>query len=282
MSDDQQIDSPIPANEDEANELLASLDDSGGSDEQAQGQEAAAKAAAVEEYKFMHSGREIKGDRAAMLKWASQGYDAPNRIGELSKKLDGYTQKEAQFKEWESKYGDVDKYVRENPQWWDFVRSQYEKQAQEQGSQMPPEMMNKYSELEKKVNELAEYKNSIVMQQEDRAYQTEFTEIQKKYPKVDFVSPDPQTGKSLEYRVIEFAQENGIRKFDTAFKAYHSDELIRLAEEQAKEKLVSEKQSKTKLGILGISSTPTTRPTDSIKGKSYNDIERDIKKAYGL
>lgn len=280
-----EIDSQIPANENEANELLASIE-GGVSDESSQEtqQAEAAQKQAIAEYAFTHGGREVKAPIDKILKWASQGYDAPNKIGELNKKLEGYTTKEAQFKEWESKYGDVDKYVRENPQWWDFVRSQYDQQAQmKQASQgLNPELINKFQELETTVKDLAEYKNNIVMQQEDQKYMKEFETVTKKYSKVDFATPDPETGKNLEYKVIEFAQANGIRNFETAFKAFHHDELIKMAEESAKEKLISDKQSKSKLGILGISSTPTKRPTDSVKGKSYNDIEREINEAYGL
>lgn len=240
----------------------------------------------VQEYEFEHSGKKIKAPVDKLLKWASQGYDAPNKIGELNKELQTWRQKESQFKELESKYGDVDNYVRQNPEWWNYVKSQYEQQQQAQ--QQNP-LFSELSALKNELNEVKSFKSQVEQEkiqqkikEEDSAYLNQLEQIKKTYPTVDLITPDPMTGKSLEYKVLEFANEKGIKDFDVAFKAFYHDELMRMREESAKEKLAQDKISKSKLGILGISSTPTKKISDSVKGKSYNDLEREIREEYGL
>ena len=275
-----QIDSQIPADEQEADALLNEIEQPAPDLMSEADKQAADKTQqAIQEYSFNYGGKEVKAPIEKILKWASQGYEAPNKIGELNKQIESWKSKEATLKELESKYGDVDKYVRENPQWWDFVSKQYEQNAQQAQlqSQMTPELMA----LKQKVDELDQYKNNIVQQQEDAEYNKQFSELKKQYASVDFTTPD-DSGKSLEYKVLEYANANGIRKFSTAFKDFYHDELVKIAAESAKEKLINDKQSKSKLGILNISSAPTKRTTDSVRGKSYGDLEREALAELGI
>lgn len=282
MSD---IETQVPGNEDEADSLLESIE---APSENEVGEIQTEKTAApVDEYVLTVGGKEIKGTRDQVLKWAQMGYDAPNRIGELNKALESYKSKEQQFKEWEAKYGVVDKHVRENPEWWQHVQSQWE-QRQNQNRNPDDPVMSKLSMLESRLGELSSYKDNVeaerqqrIAQQEDAAYMQELESVKKQYPKVDLSTPD-ESGKSLEYKVIEYANQNGIKKFTTAFRDFYHDELLKLKEEEAKEKVMNDKQSRTKLGILGISSTPTKRTTDSVKGKSYGDLEREALEELGI
>ena len=286
MNDDE---GQIPSSEDEADALLAqveapadeSLTDPGAPVPAA---DASKQAAAAQEYAFKHNGKEIKAPIEKLLKWASQGYDAPQKFGEFNKQLEGYKQKEAQFKDWETRFGPVDNYVKQNPQWWDFVNKQWE-QSQQQGAGGQNPM---FESLKKEVDELKSYKQQLeeqrnreVMAQEDTVYQKELEEVKKQWPKID-LDTQGTDGKSLEYRVLEHAKENGIKKFSTAFKDFYHDELMKMASENAKEQLTSDKVSKSKLGILGISHAPTPKTSDSVRGKSYNDLEREALRELGL
>lgn len=233
----------------------------------------------VREYELMIAGKPIKAKEDQVLKWATMGYDAPNKIGELNKQLDTWKQKETQFKEWESKYGEVDQYVRQNPQWFQFIQQQYT-QAQEQARAANP-LLNEFQSIKQEVESLKQYKDAIVTQQEDRAYITELDTIKKAYPKIDLTTPD-ETGKSLEYKILEHAQKEGIKKFSTAFKDYMHEELMKSNAETAKESLIKDKQARSKLGILNISDKPTTKREIYSKDKSYNQLTADIIKELNL
>lgn len=273
----------------EADALLNSIDEP--SIESADPGVDAPAAPAAEEYTLKVGGKDIKASRDQVLRWAQQGHDSPNKIGELNKQLQSWTAKEqewkakeAQIQAFRDKYEPVDKYVKDNPQWWETVQKSYD-QVQAQSSQVNDpridSLMKKIESLESVSQSYEQRAQNELMKIEDAKYMESFQALQKQYPKIDFATAD-ESGKNLEYKVLEFAQKEGIKEFTTAFKAFHHDELVKMAQEDAKEKVASDKISKTKLGILGISSTPTPRKTDSVKGKSYNDIQADIIAEYGL
>lgn len=280
----------IPQNEEEVDALLSTIEEPVSPESTDPGAKQEPSSTITDEFTFKVNGKEIKANRDNVLRWAQQGYEAPNKIGELNKKIESWTQKEQewkaqqeQIKAYKEKYEQVDEYVKQNPQWWNTVQEQF-KSTQQQGQINDPRLdslMKEVDSLKQVANTYQERVQQQQAQQEDAKYIESFNAIQKQYPKIDFVTPD-ETGKNLEYKVLEFAHKEGIKEFTTAFKAFHHDELVKLAQEEAKSKIVTDRQSKTKLGILGISSTPTPRVTDSVKGKSYNDIQAEILQEYGL
>lgn len=279
-----EINDHVPTNEAEAESLLEGIDKP--TEEQAPIEAAPQEQQAPQEYTIKVGGKEVKGTIEKLQRWAEMGYDAPNKIGSLQKELDSWKQKESQFKEIEGKYGTVDQYVRDNPQWWQFVQSQYEQQQKQMTSDNP--MMSTINELKEKLNDISSFKDQILKEkqemkamQDDDAYLKEFTSVKEQYPNIDLVTPD-ETGKSLEYKILEYASQNGIKKFTTAFRDMMHDQLMSLKEEQAKEKLMSDRVSKTKLGILGTSPTPKTKSSEYSKSKSYADLERDVLESYGI
>lgn len=233
----------------------------------------------VREYELMINGKPIKAKEDEVLRWATKGYDAPNQIGRLNKEIEQYKLKHQWATEAETRYKEVDEYVRQNPQWYQFIQNQYE-QTKAQLQQANP-LMNEFQTLKQQVEELSQYKNNIVTQQEDRAYISELETIKKSYPKVDLSTPD-ETGKSLEYKILEHAQQNGIKKFSTAFKDFMHDDLLKMKEEEGKEKFIKDKQAKSKLGILGVSETPTSQKKFDHKGKTYNQLQEEVIKEYNL
>ena len=274
----------IPGNEAEADALLDQVQDT---DSQTITEAAPAPAATVDEYKFTVGGKEISAKRDQLIRWAQQGYDAPNKIGTLTKQLEGWKQKESNFKTMQEKYGPIDEYVRQNPKFWDHVVQQFQQKDQLLNDPSNP-LAQTVSQLQSQMQDLVQYKNQVEqqrqaaqMQQEDTKYQEELSEIRKSYPTVDFNTPD-ENGKSLEYKVLEYANANGIKKFTTAFRDLHHDELKRMYEEGAKEKVSKERQKNTKLGILGVTPTPTRRTSEDVKGKSYNDLASEALAELGL
>jgi len=276
----------VPQNEEQADELLNTIEQPQDETPSAPQQHSG--------FAFTVGGKEVKidltKDRDKLIRWAQQGYEYPTKMSEVNKKIQTYEQKlkewqdkEAIINEYKTKYEPVDKYIKENPQWWSTVQAQLQ-QAQNQNKPTDPvinQLIEKVTGLEKVASTYQERAQQAQMQQEDAAYLKELEEVKKQYPEIDLQTVD-ETGTTLEAKVIQYALENGIRKFTTAFRDYNHDRLVSLAEQRAKEKVANDKVSKTRLGILGISPTPTTRKTDSVKGKNYNDLAAEALAELGL
>lgn len=241
----------------------------------------------VDEWELTVGGKPIKAKRDQVLQWAQMGYDAPNKIRSLTKEIESWKQKESRFSEIEKKYGEIDKYVREKPDFWNHVLQSWEQRNQSLQDTSNP-IAQVVSQLQSEVQNLVQYKNQVEerqsqvrAQQEDQAYMQEFEKTKSAYPDIDFVTPDDE-GKTLEYKVLEFAEKRKIGDFDTAFKAFYHDELMKRAESRAKENLSKEKIKNTKLGILGTSQTPTKRPSGDHRGKSWNELAEEALQEHGL
>lgn len=284
MLDNEIENSGVIENEAQADELLESIERPSHEtiqDEQPQSQPV------VDEFELTVGGKAIKAKRDQVLQWAQMGYDAPNKIRALTKEIESWKQKEPQYKQLQEKYGPVDEYVKQNPQFWDHVLKSYEQRNQLLQDASNP-MASMVSELQKQVQDLVQYKNQIEerqsqarMAQEDQAYMQGFEELKKSYPDIDFVTPDEE-GKSLEYKILEHAQNEGIKNFKTAFRDYYHDELVKRSEAKAKENLTKEKQKNTKLGILGITNAPTKRASSDHRNKSYDDLAAEALAELGI
>lgn len=246
---------------------------------------------AIDEFELTVGGKQIKAKRDQVMQWAQMGYEAPNKIRKLTQDLEGWktkwTQEEPKWKQLQEKYGPVDEYVRQNPQFWDHVMQSYEQRNQLMNDQANP-MAPMLQQLQQQVQDLIQYKNQVEerqsqarMAQEDQAYQQTFEEMRKAYPDIDFITPDDE-GKTLEYKVLEYAQKEGIRNFKTAFRDFYHDELVKRSESKAKESLSKEKQKNTKLGILGITPTPTKRVSSDHKGKSWNELANEALEEFNI
>lgn len=275
--------------EESADELLSSIEAPSEQSVETQHndvQQQSAQQQAAQEYAIKYGGKEIKAPIEKILRWAEQGYEAPQKIGDLNKQLETWKSKEQLLKEIEGKYKPIDDYARENPQWLQHVQQQYEARSQQQqadpNNQHYTELRSQFEQQKNILDQLMADKEAARIAKEDEQYNLGFENLKKQFQKVDFNSVD-DSGKSLEYRVLEHANKKGINDFTTAFKDYYFDDLMKIKETEAKEKLIRDKQANTKLGILNISSTPTPkRISDSVKGKSYGDLEREALAEYGI
>lgn len=246
----------------------------------------AAQSQAAQEYAIKYGGKEIKAPLDKIIRWAEQGYEAPQKIGELNKQIESWKTKEATLKELESKYKTVDDYARENPEWFKHIHSDYEnrmnQRQQDPGSQEVMQLKSMYEQQKSVLDSLVQDRENARIKNEDQKYMETFEEIKKQYPKIDFLSAD-HSGKTLEYKVLEYANQNKINNFKTAFKDFHFDELMKLKEEETKENLAKQKQANTKLGILGINPTPSPKSKAGYsKGKNYSDMEKEALYELGL
>lgn len=239
-------------------------------------------------WKFNASGKEVEATEEQLIKWAQQGHGAvqeQQRINELQQQIE---QREQAAKELESKYGNVDKFIQENPDWWEHVQKSYE-QKENPTANMDNEdnpMLNAMKELSEQVRELSQFKQELTAKQreeernqEDQALSSEIKSIQEAYPNLDFKEVQ-KSGRTLEADLLNHAMELGVsnaKGFKAAFRDYMHERLVSDAELRGKESAQSEIQRRNKLGLLGQTPTPlkTIQPAQSVKDKSYEDLARE-------
>lgn len=233
-------------------------------------------------------GKPVKASREQLIQWAQQGYTAPGRISQLSKDLERYKSEETKWAEMQNKYGEVDSYVRQNPQFWEHVMQSYQQRNQVLNDQSNPlaqtvqSLQSRIEEQSQTLAQIMQERQKMTEQQQDQAYLQTFEELKKSYPDVDFETPNAE-GMTLEYRVLKHAQENGINNFKTAFRDYYHDELMSRTEAKAKEEAIKQQQKTKKAGILGITTTPQKgRPSGNIKDMSYDDLMKEALEELGI
>lgn len=237
--------------------------------------------AAPQEYEFVHSGKPIKAPIDKILKWASQGYDAPNRIGELNKTLDGFKSREQKFTEYESKYAPVDEYFTKNPDHWKAIQEAWtqRQQALDPNNPIAAELNN----VKQTLNDLTKFKDDLsskevtkTRQAEDAKLTDEITSIRKQYSDLDWDQSNEQ-GLSLEKQVLKHGMENGISSFRAAFRDFTHDQLVKKARESGMQERDKDIQKRTKLGLLGETRTPTKgiTPAKDVRNQSYEELMRE-------
>lgn len=233
----------------------------------------------------------MKVKRDQLFQWAQQGRTAPGKMSQLTREIESYKKKlseeEPKWQGLQKKYGEIDDYVRQNPQFWDHVTQSYQNKNQALNDGNNP-LAGVVTDLQSKIQDLIQFKNQTVEEQtkhrtsqEDKAYISQLEEIKKKFSDLDFVTPDEE-GKTLELRVLEHATKNNIGNFEAALKDLKFDDLTKLSAEKAKESLTKEKLKNSKLGILGITAQPTKRSSSDHKGKSWNSLSEEIIDEYKL
>lgn len=239
---------------------------------------------APQEYALQVGGKEIKAPVDKILKWAQMGYDAPNKIGELTKQSQQYQEQLKQTEELKSRYGQVDEYAKGNPDWWNHVEQSYQRAmeaAQQQPAVQDP-VMNEVNQLKTQLEELKNFKSQIDAERtqaqrsmEDRALSSEIESIKKIYKDLDFDTPD-DSGRTLEMKVLEHAHERGIPNFQTAFRDLYHETLMQRAEDRGRQSVAKGIQKNTKLGLLGKSPTPKGTVSEaSDTKKSYGALARE-------
>lgn len=241
------------------------------------------QAQAPQTYQLTVDGRQVTATLDQLQKWAQQGYGANNKIGELNQKLQDY---ETRYKP----YSEIDQFAKENPQWWQHVQSQWENREQQQLHQNSDNpLLQELNQLKSELSEFKNWKNELTnkemtqaRQAEDQQLDTEIKSMRDQYSHLDWTAVD-DNGYDLETRVLQYANENNIRKFDQAFRLYNHDRLLSLAEERGKESVAKDIQKKTKLGLLGKQAPKREiSQATSLKSKTYDDLLREGAEELGI
>jgi hypothetical protein len=235
---------------------------------------------AAQEIEFTWNGKQIKAPISdpRVKQWAAQGYDYSQRMAEFNKTQQEIAQRQQQIAEIENRYKPIDEFVKQNPDWWTHVQSQWENRQRALDPTNP--LAQELSQVKNQLQEINQFKEQLLTEKQlqqreqlDRALADEVQSIRKTYSNLDWDSPDAN-GYSLEQQVIKYAVDNGIRKFTTAFRDYYHDNLLKLAEERGKESIGKNIQKQTKLGLLGQTPTPKKQLSNAqdVKSKTYDQL----------
>lgn len=235
-----------------------------------------------QKFKFQAGGKDIEASQEELIKWAQMGYNYPQQKAEFNKQIEAFKAQQAEFEQRQKQFTpfmEIDKYARENPQWWEMVSNEYAKAQQGITQETSPEiaaLKEEIAELRKFRDELQSEKSAQQLEKEDKELAGEVESIRKSYPNIDFDTPD-ESGANLEMRVLKHAMDNNIASFKVAFRDYYHDQLVAKAEIKGKETLSQELGQKSKLGILSETSKPTRGFQDAtnVKSKSYEDLMRE-------
>ena len=223
--------------------------------------------------KYKASGRDLEEPLSAVISRAQRGYDYAQLVAQHKQQV-AQTQQEwqarqQQLSQMEQQWKPYHEYASQNPQWADYVRQQWENRfnaqqaqptqqadqfaQQQQQSALPPQVQQELSEMRQFMQELKQKEHLAQQAAQDQALNTEIDSIRKQYPDIDFGLTDPETGMSLEARVIQHAQENRIFNFSAAFKDFYFEKLQERAIFNAKDSVAKAMQNQNKNGFLGKS-----------------------------
>lgn len=250
------------------------------------------------EYEIEYSGQKIKAPIEKVLKWASMGYGAPIKIGELQKRATDYEAKLKSYEPYDKIYKPIDEWAAKNPEKWQALFSQWQAaqyggvpqpqngqapNAEQIRAQLPPELLQELqASREWRENQIQE-KQVQRTQAADQGLDHEIMSIRKQYSNLDFDAPD-ETGNSLEYQILKHATHMGIPSFRAAFRDYCFDKLGKISESKGLER--GSVPAKTKADLLGkapASNTRGSRPAaEFVKTRNYDQIHEHVLQELGL
>ncbi len=257
----------------------------------------AAPGATGETFEIVHNGKTIKGTREQILKWAQMGYDRPQFAQKINAEKAKWEAEKAQKQQQWQVYEQVDAYAKQNKEWWDHVQKAWSTRGQPGGvpatatANAPvaqdaynPKLQaleQKLSQFEPVVQKVSQFYQDQQQRIEDENLDREVKSIRGEHADLDWDTLD-ENGKSLELRILEHAQSKGIREFGIAFRDLLHKELLNKAQGQAKLAVAKGIQTRTKLGVLGETPTPSSlwnrnsQPKD-IRKTSYEELEQEIR-----
>jgi hypothetical protein len=248
---------------------------------------------------FTANGKEVVAeDPEKLKKWASMGYNYGQHMEQFKKEQDELNTKMNDYESKYSLYEKIDKAAAENPQWWEHVQNSYNQSQgntpstpqQEEGKELSPEIQALKEQFNTEMEDLRKFKSDILaernakkMEEEDTKLKGEIGKIREAHGDLDWTTPNAD-GKTLEYRILEHANNNGINSFDIAFKHFMHDELVNKAKQTALDAARKEIQRNTKLGLLGETPDPLKKYTEesNSRNKSWDDVEKDALKELGI
>jgi hypothetical protein len=218
---------------------------------------------------YKASGKDLSEPLSTVIQRAQRGYDYAQLVSDHKQREAEAQSKFQQAQEMAQKWQPYHEYAEKNPEWADHVRQQWENRLSNQQPSntmqqpsesshynLPPEVAQKISRMEQFIEQQEQQAQMAQRASEDQALATEIEQIRKSYPDIDFGHTDPETGESLEARVLRHAQDNRIFNFEAAFKHYYFDKLLDRQVLKAKEDATKALTQANKSGFLASGDKP--------------------------
>jgi hypothetical protein len=217
---------------------------------------------------YTANGRSVSEDIATILKRASQGYNYAQLAHEL-KEREAHVSTQAQTAtETQEKWAKFENFAKENPAWYEHWSAAWEQRNNPVGEQPADAESGGFDDsritalLEQKLEPIREFmtkqqaqSEQLHIREQDQALDQEIKETRGEFPSIDFDKSDPETGKTLQWEVLNFANEKGMG-FRDAFKVFYHDKLLASRMEEEKAKWAKDQEANMRKGILG--ETPTS------------------------
>lgn len=245
---------------------------------------------------YTANGKQVSEDIATILKRASQGYNYAQQVNALKDQQTEIERAKQEAQSVQEKWSKFESYAKENPKWYDHWTTAWESrdsnpqgmgQADGDGGEIDSRLT---ALLDQKLGPIQEFMNSqqkakadADMQASDKQLDEAIKSTRSEFSDIDFDASDPESGKTLEYQVLEYASQNGITDFNAAFKVFYHDKLVASQVEAKKAEWAKEEESKRRQGILGempVSKKDPSKPDFS--KSSYDQIAEFAAKDLGL
>lgn len=249
--------------------------------------------------KYQANGKEVEEDIATILKRASQGYNYAQSVNALKSQQNDVAERMKAAEEMTGKWSKFEQYAKENPAWYQHWTNAWENRSQQsQGAPQGQQPTGQSGDMLERINQLLDERlkpmqehftkqqlreQETAIREQDKVLDEQIKSTRKKYPSIDFDKTDPETGKSLEYSVLEFAQQNKIYDFGNAFKAFYHDNLVASEVENKKADWAKEQQENVKKGILGETAPKKGQaPAKSYKDSSWDQLTDHVSQLMGF
>ena len=240
----------------------------------------------------------VKENLQTILQRAQQGYHYAQSMQKLKMERDGFEterktiqQQIEEAKTINDKWSKFEQYAKENPEWYDHWNGAWENRQQAPGQQTAPDdvqaridavLAEKLKPFEGLLSEKQQLEQKQKIADEDRMLDESIKSIRTQYKDIDFDRTDPETGKSLEYQVLEFMTQNGINNFQHAFKSFYHDNLVKREIERQKEAEQKALIDKKKKGIVDEKTVPGSRKQVDTRNMSWDQLAQLAAKDLGI
>ena len=236
------------------------------------------------ELEFTAAGKAVKAPLSKVKQWAQQGYDYAQRMQLFNQQKAELDQRHGEFQK-DAEWGEIAKYARENPEWAQFARQQWDARENWRSQNADNPLLSEFQALKREIDPLKQEaltfrkeRERIQTEAEDKALEADIKMIGEKYSKlgIDLSSFD-ETGMSLEDRVVDYAKRNGIKTFPDAFHAMYGPKLVAMQEEALKKQWTTEQAKLKKEGFIGRTPTPTqtAAPAKNVRNRSYSSLAEE-------
>lgn len=240
----------------------------------------------------------VKENLQTILQRAQQGYHYAQSMQKLKMEREGFEterktiqQQIEEAKAINDKWSKFEQYAKENPEWYDHWNGAWENRQQAPGQQTAPDdvqaridavLAEKLKPFEGLLSEKQQLEQKAKIAEEDRLLDESIKSIRTQYKDIDFDRTDPETGKSLEYQVLEFMTQNGINNFQHAFKSFYHDNLVKREIERQKEAEQKALIDRKKKGIVDEKTVPGSRKQVDTRNMSWDQLAQLAAKDLGI